>query len=177
MSDGGDNKGYIDTISWSRADIVPKLCHRYGASSGKDSRFLLNSSRAFSLDAGFVKSSTSCSMFWSQRSDHVSDMSPAHQRSLRSIGSTSFAGFKRALPVNSALGSAGVKSAFRECGSCHGVLIPRWPILAFYHRLCPGVKFVFSSSESPLVKQACLRFSVQVPPVSHSMHTAAADGT
>ena len=62
VSDGGDSRGYMDTISWSRADMVPKLCHKKGASSGKDSRFLLNSSSAFSLVAGFVRSRTSCSM-------------------------------------------------------------------------------------------------------------------
>jgi len=62
VSDGGDSRGYMETISWSKADIVPKLCHRKGASSGKDSRFLLNSSRAFSLVAELVRSSTNCSM-------------------------------------------------------------------------------------------------------------------
>jgi hypothetical protein len=42
--------------------MVPKLCQRYGARSGNDSRFLLSSSSAFSRDCGFVRSSTSCSI-------------------------------------------------------------------------------------------------------------------
>lgn len=48
-------------LTCSSAEIVPKECHRYGASSGKDSRFLDRSRRAFSLVAGSAKSSTSCS--------------------------------------------------------------------------------------------------------------------
>ena len=33
----------METISWSRAATVPYVCHRMGARSGKDSRFLDNS--------------------------------------------------------------------------------------------------------------------------------------
>ena len=62
VKDGGERSGYMETISCSKADIVPKLCHKKGASSGNDSRFLLSSSNAFSRVSGLVKSSTSCSI-------------------------------------------------------------------------------------------------------------------
>ncbi len=34
----------MDTISWSKTATVPNVCQRMGARSGKDSRFLDNSS-------------------------------------------------------------------------------------------------------------------------------------
>jgi len=43
------------------ADTVPNECHRYGASSGKLSRFFERSRRAFSRVAGSARSRTSCS--------------------------------------------------------------------------------------------------------------------
>lgn len=52
----------MDTISCSSAATVPKLYHRYGASSGKFSRFLLSSSSAFSRVAGLLSWCTYCSM-------------------------------------------------------------------------------------------------------------------
>ena len=52
--------------------MVPKLCQRYGASSGNDSRFLLSSSSAFSRLWGFVRSSTSVSMTNRFRTDRRS---------------------------------------------------------------------------------------------------------
>jgi hypothetical protein len=61
VKDGGCNIGYIDTISCSKADMVPKLCHKHGANSGKDSRSLLSFSNAVSFIDGFVRSNTNCS--------------------------------------------------------------------------------------------------------------------
>ena len=49
MSVGGLRYGYTARISCKSEAMTPKLCQRYGASSGKDSRFLLSSARAFSL--------------------------------------------------------------------------------------------------------------------------------
>ena len=46
---GGESRGYMDTISCSSVAMVPKLYQRKGASSGKNSRFLLSSNKAFSL--------------------------------------------------------------------------------------------------------------------------------
>jgi hypothetical protein len=46
---GGDNIGYMLIISCRRAAIVPYECHKTGARSGNDSRFLLNSRSAVSL--------------------------------------------------------------------------------------------------------------------------------
>ena len=46
---GGDNIGYTLRISWRSAEIVPNECHKTGARSGNDSRFLLSSKRAISL--------------------------------------------------------------------------------------------------------------------------------
>mmetsp|Transcript_3544 Transcript_3544/g.5536 ORF Transcript_3544/g.5536 Transcript_3544/m.5536 type:complete len:200 (+) Transcript_3544:655-1254(+) len=62
VSDGGDSRGYIDTISCSSAGMTPNECHRIGARSANMSRFLLRSSSAFSRVSGSCKAATSASI-------------------------------------------------------------------------------------------------------------------
>lgn len=42
LSFGGDNNGYMATISWRRQAMVPKEFQRIGAKSATASRFLLS---------------------------------------------------------------------------------------------------------------------------------------
>ena len=66
----------MDTISCKRTLTVPKLCHKYTASSGNDSLFLLNSSRAFSRVGSLltIKSRTNSSILL------VDDIPSCHQK-------------------------------------------------------------------------------------------------
>lgn len=48
----------METISCNNAAIVPKECHKIGASSGNSSRFLLSSKRALSRCSGIDNCNT-----------------------------------------------------------------------------------------------------------------------
>mmetsp|Transcript_18266 Transcript_18266/g.30019 ORF Transcript_18266/g.30019 Transcript_18266/m.30019 type:complete len:200 (-) Transcript_18266:70-669(-) len=61
--EGGDSRGYMESISCRRAAMVPKECHKIGARSGKASRFLLNSRRAVSRISGLISSRTNAYIF------------------------------------------------------------------------------------------------------------------
>ena len=54
---GGESSGYTETISWSKAAIVPTECQMNGANSLKCSRYRLSSKSALSRFSAYLSSS------------------------------------------------------------------------------------------------------------------------